>query len=186
MPRISSMRISGLLFLGSLGLAACEQPARTPAAAAQVPPSTVIVPSEAPEPPATQLPGRAATALAFINGYVRAVNRGGNPLDSLAATPGLRDLSTGRFQQQLRQIVREARRPDGETSLDADPVLDAQDLPDAGFELAEADADSVYLTVRGVDWPDFRLTMKLAQENGRWLVDGCGRVNIPPARRARR
>jgi hypothetical protein len=41
------------------------------------------------------------------------------------------------------------------------------------------------LTIRK-DWTEFKLTMKVIEENGNWLVDGCGIVNIPQDKRAER
>jgi len=70
--------------------------------------------------------------------------------------------------------------------LGADPIFDAQDYPSKGFELESIDETTNYLTMKGKDWSEFKLTMKVVEENGKWLVDGCGIVNIPKDKRAAR
>jgi hypothetical protein len=40
--------------------------------------------------------------------------------------------------------------------------------------------------VKGKDWTDFKLTIKVVLENGKWLIDGCGIVNIPNEKRSKR
>lgn len=74
-------------------------------------------------------------------------------------------------------------KEDSELGLGFDPILDAQDNPDE-FEIDYT--DSVYLIVKGVKWPEFRLTIKLKFETNKWLVDGSGIVNIAENRRIKR
>ncbi|MBK6833593.1 MAG: hypothetical protein IPG89_04680 [Bacteroidetes bacterium] len=70
--------------------------------------------------------------------------------------------------------------------LGADPIVDAQDYPSKGFELESIDEQTNFLIVKGKDMPEFKLTIKVVEENGNWLVDGCGIVNIPKDKRAAR
>jgi hypothetical protein len=86
----------------------------------------------------------------------------------------------------LKKIIEDAYEKEPEVGLDFDPILDAQDYPDKGFELESLDEKTNYLTVRGKDWADFKLTIKIIEENGNWLVDGCGIINIPTDKRAKR
>lgn len=70
--------------------------------------------------------------------------------------------------------------------LDSDPILDAQDFPDKGFELVNCDSTAGFVTIRGKEWKDFILTVKVVDQNNKWLVDGAGVINIPVTKRARR
>lgn len=64
--------------------------------------------------------------------------------------------------------------------------MDAQDYPDDGYEFLTADDNEGLITVRGKDWPEFNLTIKLIQSGNRWLVDGCGIINISKSERSDR
>ena len=79
-----------------------------------------------------------------------------------------------------------ARKADPELGLDADPVLDAQDFPEKGFELNNCDSTAGYVSVKGKDWKDFFLVLKVVHENNQWLVDGVGIINISFDKRAKR
>jgi hypothetical protein len=92
-------------------------------------------------------------------------------------------LTTSEFKLELKRIIDEAYKNDPELGIEADPIFDAQDNPYEGFVLESFDDKSNYLIVKGVDWPDFKLTMKIKNVNGVWLVDGCGMVNIPNEKR---
>ncbi|MDV6167556.1 DUF3828 domain-containing protein [Flavobacterium sp. DG1-102-2] len=123
----------------------------------------------------------ATTALNFINGYVEDCNKEKNSkgvVEWVAASP----LATNRLKRELKTMVDEAFKEDPELGLDADPIFDAQDYPEEGFELESLDEKTGYVVVRGKKWKEFTLTLKLVNENGKWLVDGCGIVNIPPDR----
>lgn len=68
--------------------------------------------------------------------------------------------------------------------LGFDPIFDAQDYPDKGFKIDKQ--DSTYVIVKGINWPDFRLSLRLTFEDRQWLVDGAGVINIPTNKRAKR
>lgn len=123
-------------------------------------------------------------ALAFINGYVENCNKLKESVavvEWVSANP----LATARFKAQVKKQVEEAFRQDPELGLDADPLFDAQDYPDKGFELETYDSKTNYIVLKGKNWPEFKLSLKLVSENGQWLVDGCGNINIPLAQRNR-
>jgi hypothetical protein len=124
-------------------------------------------------------------ALTFINGYIENVNKMKQAV-GIIEWVNSNKLSTDGFKRELKRIIEEAYKNDPELGLDADPILDAQDNPDKGFVVESFDDKSNYLIVQGVDWPDFKLTMKIKNENGIWLVDGCGMINIPNEKRAKR
>jgi hypothetical protein len=158
---------------------ACNTPAPTPAPApAPAPPKQVAA-----APP--QMPDT-SVALAFINSYVQYVLSESKPKPSTTTWIQNNTLLTASFKQQYQSIVKEATKNDPEIGLDADPILDAQDLPQEGFVMKRLDPATGYLTVRGKDWTDFELTLKLVQQNGQWLVDGSGYINIPANKQAKR
>ena len=70
--------------------------------------------------------------------------------------------------------------------LGADPIFDAQDYPDQGFELDSFDSETNFIVVKGKNMSDFKLTIKMVNENENWLVDGCGMINIPNDKRLKR
>lgn len=118
-------------------------------------------------------------ALKFINGYVENCNKDtGIQLDMIEWVNS-NNLSTKNFKLELERILDSAEKEDPELGLDADPILAAQDMPNEGFELYLYDKKTQYVTVRGRKWVDFKLNMKMKIESGKWLVDGCGMVNIP-------
>ena len=123
--------------------------------------------------------------LKFINDYVENSNKMTDKVDIIDWVNS-NNLSTNNFKTELKKIIEDAYEKEPEVGLDFDPILDAQDYPDKGFELESLDEKTNYLTVRGKDWADFKLTIKIIEENGNWLVDGCGIINIPTDKRAKR
>lgn len=95
-------------------------------------------------------------------------------------------LLTKNFKQEYNHILTEALKIDPEIGLGFDPIFDAQDFPDLGFELIKCDSKTGYVTVRGVDWKEFSVTLKVVVEDGKSLVEGAGIVNIPERKRAKR
>lgn len=128
---------------------------------------------------------RIHNALNFINGYVENSNEMNQSIGVLEWVNS-NSLTTDSFKTELKKLINEAYRQDPELGLGTDPIFDAQDNPSEGFELASFDENINYLTVKGKNWPEFKLTMKIVEVNGNWLVDGCGMVNIPNDKRAER
>lgn len=120
--------------------------------------------------------------LAFINDYVKYSNEPNSSYD-IVNWVKLNSSVSERFVSNLEKILEEAYKEDPELGLGFDPLFNAQDYPEKGFEIASFDEESNYLIVRGIDQPDFKVTMKIKKENGNWLVDGCGIVNIPQEKR---
>lgn len=149
-----------------------------------VPKNPEIVPNEV---PALQTPNKQAVAtpevaVRFINLYVQYCN-------TVMARPDLvkfaaeTSLTTPAFQTTLKTMTEEAYQNDPELGFGADPFFDAQDYPDQGFELESFDDESKVVVVKGIGWPDFRLALRLAKVNEKWLVDGCGTVNMLESQR---
>ena len=124
-------------------------------------------------------------AIVFINAYVENSNKMGQAVGMVEWVQAS-DLATKSFKEELKRIVDEAFKQDPELGLDADPILDAQDYPSLGFKFDSFDEKTNYLLVKGIDSPEFKLTMKLVEENGNWIVDGCGIINIPQNKRSER
>lgn len=124
-------------------------------------------------------------AIVFINAYVENSNKMGQAVGMVEWVQAS-DLATKSFKEELKRIVDEAFKQDPELGLDADPILDAQDYPSLGFKFDSFDEKTNYLLVQGIDSPEFKLTMKLVEENGNWIVDGCGIINIPQNKRSDR
>lgn len=124
-------------------------------------------------------------ALAFINSYVDNCNKTKESIGVVEFTNSNK-LTAQSFRKELKKIMDEAYKLDPEMGLEADPIFDAQDYPDKGFELDSFDQRTNYVVVKGKDWPDFKLTMKMINNNNNWLVDGCGIINIPNDKRSER
>ena len=69
--------------------------------------------------------------------------------------------------------------------LDSDPIFDGNAYPEKGFELLSTD-NTDFITVKGKNWDTYKVTMKVVYQNKKWLVDGCGIINIPKEKRAER
>ena len=114
-------------------------------------------------------------AVKFINDYVDYILNENQTVGPDEWVKGRNDV-TESFKKEYAHIVEEGLKNDPEMGLGFDPILDAQDLPEA-FEIDLK--DGAYLVVQGVNWPDFKLNIKLVAEKGKWLVDGSGVINIP-------
>ena len=115
--------------------------------------------------------------LTFINAYVDNCNKMNKAVE-IGEWVNTNQLVTSRFKIALKKLMDDAYKIDPEMGLDADPILDAQDYPEKGFELASINRKTNTVVVKGIDWPDFTLTIKVVDENGVWLVDACGMVNV--------
>lgn len=120
-------------------------------------------------------------ALDFINSYVESINH-------LEIIEFMRDspLATDKLKTELENSVILAWEANPKIGLLADPLFDAQDYPSEGFELDKFDPKTGYVMVKGINWEDFKVAMRVVNENGHLLVDGCGAVNMPEDKRAER
>jgi len=120
-------------------------------------------------------------ALDFINSYIESI-------DQLEILEFARNsaLATDKLKTELENIVILAWEENPRIGLLADPLFDAQDYPPNGFELHEFDPQTGYVIVKGIDWEDFKVAMKVVDVDGHILVDGCGIVNMPENKRIER
>lgn len=117
--------------------------------------------------------------LEFINGYVNSRKVDEEDYIDIADWVNSNKLVTEAFKKDLSRIVDQAYRENPEIGLEYDPIFNAQDFPDEGFELLSLDPMSNLVYLRGIDWDEFELTVKAKYVDGVWLVDGCGDVNMP-------
>jgi hypothetical protein len=120
-------------------------------------------------------------ALQFINAYTAycATSADANWITK-------QPLLTDNFKAAHKKLIEDAQKADPEMGLGFDPIFDAQDYPDKGFTISSADTANGYVTVTGINWPDFQVVLKVVQQNNQWLVDGAGVINIPQEKRAKR
>ena len=82
-------------------------------------------------------------ALDFINKYVEYCNDRNSELgliEWISEQPNV----TENFKLELKRIILEAKKQDPELGLGFDPIFDAQDYPDSGFELEKSDKKSEF------------------------------------------
>ncbi|WP_321480588.1 hypothetical protein [uncultured Bacteroides sp.] len=125
----------------------------------------------------------ADVAIQFINSYVDHCSQQSSTTDQWIEK---NQLLTKNFKSAYKQLVDSANKADPDLGLDFDPIFDAQDYPDKGFELVSYNDETGVVTVRGKNWPDFILVMKIAHQANKYLVDGSGIINIPKNDRAKR
>lgn len=121
-------------------------------------------------------------AVQFINDYLDYSNDLQSEI-GLIEWVNKRDDVTVEFKSELKRILEDAEKSDPELGLGFDPILDAQDSPNK-FELYNTDSE--YLVVRGHDWTEFKLTLKMKLVDKNWLVDGSGIINVPKNNRINR
>ncbi|MFD2551774.1 DUF3828 domain-containing protein [Bizionia sediminis] len=128
----------------------------------------------------------ATTALTFINSYVANCNKMRAQTPIVAWTNN-QALASQTLKVVLEDLINTAEAKNPDIGLGFDPFFDAQDYPDAGFQIKSLDTNSNFITLKGKSpWDTFELTIKVVQTNQQWLVDGVGIVNIPETMRAKR
>jgi hypothetical protein len=116
-------------------------------------------------------------AIDFFNAYIANCNKYENAIDIIEWTKAS-TYATSSFKKELETLVEQAWKEDPELGLGYDPILYAQDYPDEGVELLDFNSETGYLTVKGIKWESFQVSMKVLNENGKTLVDGCGAINM--------
>ncbi len=90
------------------------------------------------------------------------------------------------FKKSYEKLVADAYKKDPEMGLDFDPILNAQDYPDQGFEVRDCDEKSNLVTLKGKNVENFDVVVKVNLTGDKWLVDGAGVINIPANKQAKR
>lgn len=121
-------------------------------------------------------------SIKFANEYVELNNKMVG-LSEISSWIENNNLITDNFKKSYKAIIDNVSE---EEPLEADPIFDAQDYPDKGFEIESYDKNTGYIILKGIDWSDFKINLKLTNSNDQTLVDGCGIVNIPDNKRIKR
>lgn len=121
-------------------------------------------------------------AIKFINDYLDFTNDRQSETGLIEWGNSRKDV-TVTFKSELKRILNEAEKNDPELGLGFDPILDAQDSPNR-FNLDKTESE--YLIVKGENWTEFRLTLKMKLKENKWLVDGSGIINVPKDKRIKR
>ena len=108
-------------------------------------------------------------ALKFVNGYVKDCSSD-NPLGVEGYVKELSVGLTQQFKDELKTILSE--------ELDADPILNAQDIFESGYKLRESNALTGEVTLVSVFYK-IVVHVKLIELDGKTLIDGCGIINMP-------
>lgn len=124
-------------------------------------------------------------AILFINEYVSNCNKTKEQIGIIEFVNAHPNVSI-EFKTELKRMIEEAEKSDPEYGLGFDPIFDAQDYPDDGFKLSEFDSNTNYLTVEAINWKGFKITMRIKELDNKWLVTGCGVINIPKDKQAKR
>ncbi|MFC4818492.1 MULTISPECIES: hypothetical protein [unclassified Flavobacterium] len=124
------------------------------------------------------------TALAFVNEYAKVYTSmdEAQTLQWVSANA----LVTPEFRDSLTHLITESLQKNPESGLKFNPIFDAQENPEEGFEVVSTDSKTGYITLRGKHSNELKLNLKMKNVNDTWLVDGCGIVNIPLEKRIQR
>lgn len=136
------------------------------------------------ETPVLNSKSDARVALQFINDYVAFCSS--KQRIKVSQWVENNKLLTNHFKSTYIKLVNSALKSDPELGLDFDPILDAQDYPEKGFNIINYDSATGYVTLNGKDWPAFVLVTRIVKQGNKWLVDGSGVINIPEEKRAKR
>lgn len=113
----------------------------------------------------------ASVALKFINDYVAQQDKL-NGIEAIGAWVAANPDVTERYITAVRQEINDINN-EPETILDSDIILDSQDYDDA-YVVVRTDESKGYVYLEGEKHKEFKVIVKLVQQNGKWLVDDCG------------
>jgi len=118
----------------------------------------------------------ASAALSFINAYV--ADKGklqglGDIENWITGSPYVTESYKVAISKEIKGIVERS-----EAMPKADIVFGTPHYPKEGFEVESTDEKSGNVVLKGKNRKDYKLVMMLDYVNGKWLVDGCGNVNI--------
>lgn len=123
-------------------------------------------------------------ALKFINDYAKICEPSAKPINTDEWLKQ-NSLLTDNFKTCYQFVIDSGFKAERNVGLDFDPIFDGNDFP-SKFEIVNCDDQNGYATVKGVDWPDFVLVLKLIKQDGNTLIEGSGIINIPFNMRARK
>ncbi len=124
-------------------------------------------------------------ALKFINDYTIFCNNTNKSI-SIDQWISQNSLLTDTFKKRYKDILDSALVDEPEVGLDFDPIFNGNDYPEKGFSILTSEKKTHFVTVNGIDWNEYKVTLKVIYQGKKWLVDGAGIVNIPIDKQARR
>lgn len=168
------MKKLNILLLSGITLIGCHESKKNMLVQNPATIDSIIVPKRKITIPKTAIvtDADASLAVSFVNGYID--NRDElRSLDEIGAWVAASPYVTDNFKMAIKSEIIDINN-EPETNLDADIIFNAQDYPDEGLELESFDKKKGQVVLRGKRWKDFKLKIKLVEENGKWLVDDCG------------
>ena len=93
---------------------------------------------------------------------------------------------TENFKIELKRIITQTEKVEPELGLGFDPIFDAQDYPDNGFETENFNKQSELVTVKAKNWSDYKLNIKMERKNEQWFVNGIGIINMSEKERIKK
>lgn len=117
------------------------------------------------------------TALNFINNYVDYCNDLNSEI-TLKDWINEQSQVTENFKKELKRTIAKADQQEPLLGIGVDPIFDAQDYPENGFEIDTFNKESDLVRVQGKEWNDFKLNIKMTLKNGQWFVNGIGMINM--------
>ncbi len=129
----------------------------------------------------------AAVAVKFMNQYL-AYTRSVTARSQRSIKSWLQSniLVSPGFVESYKAKEREGLKHDAELGWDSDMIFDASDSPDKGFQLFRCSRNTGYVQLRGIDLPQFKVTVRVASTSQGLKVVGAGMINIPEGERAER
>ncbi|TSJ47925.1 hypothetical protein [Fluviicola chungangensis] len=88
------------------------------------------------------------------------------------------DQLTVDFKKEYQKIMKQAWEDDPEMGLGFDPIFDAQDYSEKGYEINFFDSKTGLVILQGVDSPGFKVSLRLKMVGNRCLVDGAGVIRM--------
>jgi hypothetical protein len=124
-------------------------------------------------------------ALLALNDYIQFLNKEYKNCLNCTSVEMINqhELFTPYFKKLHSDLIKKSFEDAPDYGLGFDPIIDGQDCPD---RLALESADSDYILLKGIDWPDYKLVVKMKLIDNSWLVDGVGVINVPEENRAKR
>lgn len=108
----------------------------------------------------------------FFREYVQVVEKHEPRANWLKRNPDLTENFKHAYLNHLGKFKKEG-------SLSTDPILGAQDLPEAPFKVVkiqQAD-DHATVEVETSDWPDHVIRIRLIKVGAKWFIDSINKIN---------
>ena len=122
-------------------------------------------------------------ALQFIKEYIDFTNPTNNSNLTTDEWIEKNQVLTANFKKEYKLLLKKALEDNPELGLEFDPILDAQDFPDDAYTKANSIAYNGYIKMFSKTMKDYYILVKIIDQNGVKMIDGCGAINIPEKER---